>query len=291
MEHIVELQDVSKTFGGFQITDLSFKIKKGFVTGLIGANGAGKSTIIKMILNLLQPDEGEVHLFGMNYTTNEKAIKERIGFVFNQSVLYEDLTLHDMKKLIGSCYKNWDNSLFHRYCERFELPLRKNVGSFSDGMKVKASLAFALSHHADLLIMDEPTANLDPVFRREFIELMREVMLNEEKTIILSTHIMSDLSSLADYIAFIQNGKLVFSKELPEIEDQYAIVRGGVELLDRDTEQYFLSINREDRTFEALTDDFRTVEKLFGTDVIIEKASLEEIMYYSRGGKENASVN
>lgn len=291
MNHVIELERVSKTFGDFNITDLSLQVNKGYVTGFIGGNGAGKSTIIKMILNLLQPDNGKVHVFGMNYPENEKTIKERIGFVFNDSALYAELNLHDMKKLIAPSYKNWDDTLFQRYCDKFELPLKQVIKSFSDGMKMKASLAFALSHHADLLIMDEPTSNLDPVFRREFIEILREVMLDENKSIVLSTHILSDLSSLADYITFIQKGQIIFSKSLPEIEEEYAIVRGGVELLDRDTEQYFLSINREDKRFEALTNDFKKVETLFGSDVIVEKASLEEIMYYSHGGKADASVN
>ncbi|MDY0406499.1 ABC transporter ATP-binding protein [Virgibacillus sp. 179-BFC.A HS] len=291
MEHAIELQNVHKSFGGFGIKDLSLQIKKGFVTGFIGANGAGKSTIIKMILNLLQPDAGEVRVFGMNYKESEKMIKERIGFVFNDDMLYGELTLLEMKKLIAACYRKWDDTLFHHYCDRFELPLRQNMKSFSDGMKMKAALAFALSHHADLLIMDEPTSSLDPIFRRELMELLRGVMLDEEKTIFLSTHIMSDLSSLADYITLIQEGEIVFSKALNEIEEEYAIVRGGAELLDKDTEQYFLSIRRSDNGFEALTADYQTVEKLFGSEAIIERASLEEIMYYSRGGKVDAAFN
>ncbi|WP_055105648.1 ABC transporter ATP-binding protein [Paenibacillus ihumii] len=291
MEHAIELRNVHKSFGSFSITDLSLKVKKGFVTGFIGGNGAGKSTLIKMMMNLLQPDSGEIRVLGMNYKENEKKIKERIGFVFNDATLYKELDLSDMKKLIAPCYRQWDDRLFHQYCDRFELPLRNKIKSFSDGMKMKVSLAFALSHHADLLIMDEPTANLDPIFRREFMQLLHEVMLNEEKTILLSTHIMSDLSSLADYITFMQKGQIVFSKELHEIEEKYAIVRGKVELLDGDTEQYFLSITRTDSGFEALTSDYKAVQALFGNEVIIEKASLEEIMYYSRGGKADASIN
>ncbi|MEW9676976.1 ABC transporter ATP-binding protein [Lentibacillus sp. L22] len=291
MEHAIELRNVHKSFKSFGIKDLSLQVKKGFVTGFIGANGAGKSTVIKMIMNLLHPDSGEIRVLGMNYKQNEKSIKERIGFVFNDDMLYKELTLRDMKKMIAPCYRRWDDPLFYQYCERFELPLRQNMKSFSDGMKVKAALAFALSHQADLLIMDEPAANLDPIFRRELMELLHDVMLNEEKTIFLSTHIMSDLSSLADYITFIDQGELVFSKGLPEIEAEYAIVRGEVELLDQDTEQYFLSIKRTDSGFEALSANFEAVDELFGYEAIIERASLEEIMYYSRGGKADASVN
>lgn len=290
MEHAIELRDVYKSFGSFEIKNLSLQVKKGFVTGFIGANGAGKSTVIKMIMNLLQPDSGHVRILGMDYKENEKTIKEKIGFVFNDDILYEELALSEMKKLIAPCYREWDDTLFHHYCDRFELPLRQKTKSFSDGMKMKASLAFAMSHHAEILIMDEPTSSLDPIFRRELMELLHEIMLDEEKTIFLSTHMMSDLSSLADYITLIQNGKIIFSKDLQEIEAEYAIVRGGMELLDHDTEQYFLSIKRTNSGFEALTADYKAVEKLFGKEAIIEKASLEEIMYYSRGGTMDASL-
>lgn len=291
MEHVIELQNVNKSFDRFQVSDVSLTIKKGFVTGIIGSNGAGKSTIIKMMLNLMQPDSGEVRVFGMDYSSNEKSIKDRIGFIFSENVLYDELTLHDQRKIIAPCYQQWDDTLFHRYCEEFELPLKQKMKSFSKGMKMKATLAIALSHHADLFIMDEPTAGMDPVFRREFLEIMRDIMLDGNKTIVLSTHIMSDLSSIADYITYVQRGKVIFSKETHDIEENYAIVRGGIELLDRDTEQYFLSIKKTRIGFEALTSDAVAVEKLFGTNVVIEKASLEDIMYYSQGGKTVAAVN
>lgn len=291
VEHVIELKNVNKSFDRFNVSDVTLQIKKGFVTGLIGLNGAGKSTLIKIILNLMQPDSGEVRVFGMDYANNEKSIKDRIGFVFSEDVLYDDLTLYDQKKLIAPCYTQWDHSVFRQYCDKFELPLKQKLKSFSKGMKVKATLAIALSHHADLFIMDEPTAGLDPVFRREFLDIMHDIMLDGNKTIVLSTHIMSDLSSIADFITYIQKGRIVFSKEMHEIEENYAIVRGGIELLDRDTEQYFLSIKKTSAGFEALSPDIKTVEKLFGTEAVIEKASLEDIMYYSQGGTKVAAVD
>lgn len=291
MDHVIELKNINKSFDRFDIADMSLQIKKGFVTGIIGANGAGKSTLIKMILNLSKPDSGEVRIFGMDYATNEKNIKDRIGFVFSEDVLYDELTLLDQKKMIAPCYRQWDNSLFQEYCDTFELPLKQKMKSFSKGMKVKATLAMALSHHADLFIMDEPTAGLDPVFRREFLEIMQDIMLDGNKTIVLSTHIMSDLSSIADYITFVEKGRIAFSKDIHEIKENYAVVRGGIELLDRDTEQYFLSLKKTKNGFEGLSSDIKTVEKLFGMDAVIEKASLEDIMFYSQGGKNNASID
>ena len=185
MENVIELKNVSKSFGSFKLNDLSLTIKKGFVTGLIGENGAGKSTLIKIMMNLVLPQSGEVRIFGMDYATKEKEIKEKIGFIYNESLFYEELTLKDMERIAGYSYRNWDTESFHNYCSEFELPMNKQLENFSDGMKMKASLAFALSHDADLLIFDEPTTNLDPVFRREFIEILRDIMVDEEKTILI----------------------------------------------------------------------------------------------------------
>ncbi len=213
MDSIIELSNVNKTFNGFAVKNLSFKVKKGFVTGFIGANGAGKSTTIKLIMNLLKPDSGEVKIFGLDYKKYEKQIKENIGFVYDDHVFYEHLTLVEMKKIIAPLYKRWDDSLFATYVAQFQLPLNKKLKTFSKGMLMKASLAIALSHHAQLIIMDEPTADLDPVFRREFLALLHELVQDGEKTIFFSTHITSDLDRIADYIVFLHEGELQFTDE------------------------------------------------------------------------------
>lgn len=288
MENIIELRNVNKSFKGFQIQNLSMEIKQGFVTGFIGANGAGKSTTIKMIMNLLKPDRGDIHVFGMNYATHEKAIKERIGFVFDDNVFYEGLTLKEIKRIIARAYKRWDEQQFRYYRELFELPLNKKMKTFSKGMKMKASLAIALSHHAELIIMDEPTSGLDPVFRRELLTILHELMLTGEKTLFFSTHITTDLNRIADYISFIQNGQLIFTKEFYTIEEEYAVVKGSLDLLDRETEKEFISIQRANTGFEALTSNIESVKTIFGNTVLIEKPSLEDIMYYSKRGKTHA---
>lgn len=288
MENIIEIKNVSQEFKDFKINNLSFEVKKGFVTGFIGANGAGKSTTIKMIMNLLKPTQGEVKVFGLDYVGNEKAIKERIGFVYDDNVFYEQATLQDMKKIIAPAYKQWDESLFKHYVDQFELPLKKKMKTFSKGMKMKASLAFALSHRAELIIMDEPTSGLDPVFRRELLELLHEEMLTGEKTIFFSSHITTDLDRLADYITFIQSGQLIFSKELYQIEEQYAVIKGALDLLDKDTEKEFVSIRKTDIGFEALTSNRKSAEYIFGEQVVYEKASLEDIMYFSKRGLTHA---
>lgn len=285
MENVIELRNISKAFNGFRLENLSLDVKRGYVTGFIGANGAGKTTTIKMIMNLLKPDHGEVKVFGLNYKQHEKEIKERIGFVYDQNVFYDHVTFKEMKKIISRAYKRWDEKVFRYYVDKFELPLNKRMKTFSKGMKMKASLALALSHHAELIIMDEPTSGLDPVFRRELLEMLHELMVDGNKTIFFSTHITTDLERLADYIAFIQNGKLVFTKEFYKIEEEYALVKGSTDLLDRDTEKEFIALRRTDTGFEALTSNIDEVQRIFGDEVIIEKPTLEDIMYYSKRGE------
>lgn len=284
MENVVEFKGVRKNFKDFSVKSMDLEVKQGFVTGFIGANGAGKSTTIKMMMNLLRPDAGEVRVFGLDYKTHEKAIKERIGFVYDGNVFFEGLNLKDIKRIVGPAYKRWDDAVFHQYLERFELPLNKAIKTFSKGMQMKASLAIALSHHAELIIMDEPTAGLDPVFRRELLMLLQELMVDESRSLFFSTHITTDLDRIADYIAFIQNGELVFNQPIYEVGESYALVKGGMDLLDRDTEKDFVHVHRASTGFEALTDNVQAVKNTFGESVVIERASLEDIMYYMKGG-------
>lgn len=284
MENVIELHNVNKTFNGFQLKDFSISVKKGYVTGFIGGNGAGKSTTIKLIMNLLQQDSGSISIFGMDYKKHEKEIKQRIGFVFDDNIFYENLNLKDMKKIIQPAYKNWDEAAFQRYINQFELPLNKKIKTFSKGMKMKASLAIALAHHAELIIMDEPTSGLDPIFRRELLNILHALMQDGEKTIFFSTHITTDLDRIADYITFIQNGEHMFTKEFYKIEEEYAIVKGALDLLDRETEQEFIAIRKSNIGFEALTACRNRVENLFGDTVILEKPTLEDIMFYSKKG-------
>ncbi|MFC5591410.1 ABC transporter ATP-binding protein [Sporosarcina soli] len=286
MENVIELQHVHKSFDGFQLKDFSMTVKKGFVTGFIGGNGVGKSTTIKLIMNLLQPDSGTVSLFGLNYKDHEKEIKQRIGFVFDENIFYENVTLAEMKRIIKPSYSNWDDNLFDYYVQTFELPLTKKIKTFSKGMMMKASLTVALSHQAELIIMDEPTSGLDPIFRRELLDILHDLMQDGEKTIFFSTHITTDLDRIADYITFIHNGEHIFTKEFYRIEEDYAIVKGGMELLDADTEREFIAIRKSAHGFVALTDRKARVRTIFGDMVLTEKPTLEDIMFYTKKGAE-----
>lgn len=291
MEPIVELENVTKRFKGFSVENLNLQVNKGFINGFIGSNGAGKSTTIKLMMNLLSPDEGRVRVFGLDYATHEKEIKERIGFVYDGNVFYEGMNLKDIQRIVGPAYKRWDQTAFNRFIEQFELPLNKPVKTFSKGMQMKASLALALSHEAELIIMDEPTAGLDPIFRRELLDLLQEIMLDGERTIFFSTHITTDLDRVADYITFIKEGRLIFNETIHHVMENYGLVKGRLELLDRDTEKLFIQVNRTSAGFEGLTANIREMKKQFKDTAVIEPASLEDIMYYSKGRKAYVESN
>ena len=285
MTNVVEFHNVSKSFKNFSLNHVSFSIKKGFVTGFVGANGAGKSTAIKLLMNLLNKDSGEITLFGLEQDKHNEAIKQRIGFVYDENYFYDTLSIREMRKIIAPMYKKWDDHLFNKYLEQFQLPEKQAIKSFSKGMKMKMAIAFALSHDPELIIMDEPTSGLDPVFRREILELLHEIMLNEQKTIFFSTHITTDLDRIADYITYIHQGKILFSKEREMLFEEYGIVKGRNDLLDRDTEKEFISVRKSNVGFEALTRNVIKTKEIFGNEVLIEKPTLEDIMYFTSKGE------
>ncbi|GIN90374.1 ABC transporter ATP-binding protein [Siminovitchia terrae] len=283
MENIVEFKGVTKRFKGFSLENINLQIKKGYVTGFIGANGAGKSTTIKLMMNLLQADAGEIKVFGLDYASHEKEIKERIGFVYDSNVFYEGLNIKDIRQIVAPSYKNWSDEQFYDYIKKFELPLNKAVKTFSKGMQMKVSLAMALSHDAEFIMMDEPTAGLDPVFRRELLDILKDIMEGGKRTLFFSTHITSDLNHIANYITFIQKGKILFNDSMDEVQERYALVKGSTDLINRDTEKSFIKVEHSSTGFQALTDDVKRVKELFGDRVVIEEATLEDIMFYVKG--------
>lgn len=285
MKNIVAFKNVTKSFNGFAIKNMNLTIKKGEITGFIGANGAGKSTTIKLIMNLLQPDTGEVTVFGQQYAHHEKAIKERIGFVYDNNIFYKDLHIKDIRRIVAPAYQSWDNELFNQYIKLFELPTNKAVQTFSKGMQMKVSLAMALSHKAEFILMDEPTAGLDPVFRRELLDILQEIVSDGERSIFFSTHITSDLERIADRVAFIQKGELLFTDTKENIMQNYALVKGATSLLHDEVNACLISIRQQGNHFEALTNRTDQLAQLLGHQVQLEKVSLEDIIFYAKGGK------
>lgn len=284
MENVLEINNLKKTYKDFKL-DVSFSMKKGFIMGFIGPNGAGKTTTIKLIMNLLKRDEGTVCLFGLDNIQQEISVKEKIGFVYDDNYYYEDLTPLEIETIIAPFYRTWDSKAFQVHLKAFDLPTIKKLKQFSKGMKAKFSLAVALSHHAELIILDEPTSGLDPVFRRELLDIFAELIQDETRSILFSTHITGDLDRTADYITFIHNGKLVFSMEKDDIFATYGIVKGSTELLDHDSRKQFIGIRNSPYGFEGLTKSVDDTRKLFNERAHVEKASLDDIMLFTVKGE------
>ena len=282
MNNTLEIKNLSKNYGDFKLDNVSFNLEKGFIMGLIGPNGAGKTTIIKSIMNLIMKDTGEIKVFGKDHQKQEIEIKKRIGFVYDSPNYYDHLTLQKLKNIIAPFYQQWDENIFAQLVDRFELPLHKTLKKFSKGMSMKAAIAIALSHHAEFIIMDEPTSGLDPVVRRELLDFLRGMMEDENKSILFSSHITTDIEQIADYITYILNGKLQFSKTKDQVFEDFAIAKGGNDLLDRDIEKSFIGLRKGEFGFEGLIDDKALITEMFGKEIILEKASLEDIMFYSK---------
>ncbi|SMB85111.1 ABC-2 type transport system ATP-binding protein [Desulfonispora thiosulfatigenes DSM 11270] len=282
---MLKIDDLSKGFKNFKLDNVSFNLEPGYIMGFIGPNGAGKSTTIKLIMNLLKKDSGSIKIFGKDNVKHEKEIKDRIGFVYDSSYFYEDLSIKQMKNIIAPFYSKWSDNTFEMYVKRFELDPKQKIKKLSKGMKMKFSLAIALSHEADLIIMDEPTSGLDPVFRREILDVLYDIIQDENKSIFFSTHITTDLEKIADYITFINKGNIEFSKAKDDILESFSIVKGSPDLLDDDMRKNFIYIRETKVGFEGLTENITKVKSLTHDKVLIEKPSLEDIMVYTAGRK------
>ncbi|PAE20284.1 sodium ABC transporter ATP-binding protein [Bacillus sp. 7504-2] len=281
MNKILEITNLCKNYKDFSIKNVNFSLERGYIMGFIGPNGAGKSTIIKLIMNLIKRDSGNINIFGLDNKKNEIAVKERIGFVYDENHFYEDLTVQEMKNIIRPFYSQWDENLFKRYVKDFGLPSKKQIKHLSKGMKMKFSLAIALSHNAELLLMDEPTSGLDPLIRSELLDVLQSLMQDENKSVFFSTHITSDLDKIADYITLVKNGEVILSKTKEELLEEYCVVKGSKDKLDSNIANRFIGIKENQYGFEALSQNKDEILQYLGDSVIIEKPTLEDIMVFS----------
>lgn len=293
MTKVLDISNLSKSYGEFKLDGISFSLDRGYIMGLMGPNGAGKTTIIRLILSLIRPDDGKVTLFGRDAAGDDGRLKERIGFVFDESPWYGVLTVEQMTRIIAPLYRTWRKERFDAYLDRFGINPRKRIDDLSKGMKMKYSLAAALSHGAELVVMDEPTSGLDPVFRSECLEIFQDLVAREGTTILFSSHIVSDLEKIADYVAFVNEGRLEFSESIETIRDTYCLVRGGRELLDRDTLRFLTAVRVKNSHFTALgrceTDLRREfAEPLRNGSITLGKPSLEDIVVLTVKGERNA---
>ncbi len=285
----LEINKLRKEYSDFILKDISLKLPSGYIMGLIGPNGSGKTTLIKLILNMTQRKSGEIKIFGMDNLIHEIEIKSRIGFVHEEPHYYSYLKVKEIRSLFSRFYVNWNDDLFYSLCGEFNLPLDRRISALSRGTKMKLSLALALSHNADFLLMDEPTTGLDPVFRRELLRKFTEIIQNENKTVLFSTHITSDLERTADYITYIQKGEILFSCTKDHLFETWGLVKGENEILDHESKKLFEGIRKGPYGFKALTSDKEKLRRAFsGKNILIEKPSLDDIMVLLSRGEINA---
>ncbi|HXI03223.1 MAG TPA: ABC transporter ATP-binding protein [Candidatus Saccharimonadales bacterium] len=289
MDQALEIERAGKVYKGFALREISFGLPKGYMMGLIGPNGAGKTTLIKMILNLVRRDEGSVRVFGLECRTHEKEIKARIGFVPDEPRYHDDVTLADIKAATAPFYPGWDEAGFEALAGRFGLPMRKKFKTLSHGTKTKFALALALSHGAELILLDEPTAGLDPVVRRDLLGLLAEILHGGGVSILFSSHITSDLEKMADFITFLREGRVVLSCPKDDLMETWAVVRGGREMLDADARSFFQGIRVRAHGFEALTSRREEARRRFGEKVVIDRASLDDIMFLMGSEERHAA--
>lgn len=274
---IIEIKNLTKEYEDFKLDNISFSLDRGYIMGFIGENGAGKTTTIKLIMNLLKRDEGEIQIFGKDNIDNEREIKERIGFVYDECFYYENLSIKDNEKIISGFYKSWNTKVFENYLRKFNLNKKQKVKELSKGMKMKFAIALALSHNAEFLILDEPASGLDPVMRRDILDVFQEVIQDENVGILISSHIISDLEKISDYITYIQKGKIIFSKATSELMEEYKIIKGDKALLSKLDEKVIYGLRETPYGFEGIIKDIH-IEKSIRQKIVSEKPSLEEIM-------------
>jgi len=288
MDNAIEINGLRKEYKGFRLDNVTFDVPRGYIMGLIGPNGAGKTTVIKLIMNLIRRKSGEVRVFGLDNIRHEAEIKSRIGFVYDVPRFPEDLRLGVIAAGVAAFYDRWDEGRFKGLLEEFRLSPRQVFKKLSHGMKMKFSLAVALAHDADLIIMDEPTAGLDPLFRFELLTKLRSLIQDERKTVLFSSHITSDLERVADFVTFIHKGRIVFSAGKDEILDTWGVVRAAGDGLRPEDVPAARGFRRTEHSLEVLTSDLAAARRSQLSGAIFDSASLEDIMFFISKGNAHA---
>lgn len=279
MNNILEVRGLNKKYNSFSLNDVTFSVPSGYIMGFVGPNGAGKTTTIKLILNIINSDMGSVKLFGHE----EAGIQNgQVGVVMDAPFYADEWTVAGVEAAISPFYKDWDTHAFSGYLKQFGLERKKKVKELSRGMKVKLQIAAALSHNAKLLILDEPTSGLDPVARDEICDLLRGFVSDENKSVLFSTHVTTDLEKTADYITFILNGNIVFTGTKDELLEKYARVTGGLNDLNIEQKELIIGYRGHGTGFEGMIET-GNIRKLPG-NVLSEEISLDEIIIFMNKG-------
>ena len=278
MKNAIEINNLVKKYDkGFTLGEINLKIPSGCVIGLIGENGAGKTTLLKSILNIIKYDNGSIKIFDKDNKVDESVIKEEIGVVLDDTFFPELLMVKDINSIMKDVYKNWSSNLFEEYLNKFKIEKNKIIKNLSKGMRKKLEIATALSHKPKLLILDEPTSGLDPIVRNDVLDIFLDFIKDEEHTILLSTHITSDLEHIADKIVFINEGKVVLNENRDELIDSYGVLKCDIDKFDTISKDDIIKYKKNRYNYDILIKDREKISKKYN-DYIIDKASLEDIM-------------
>ena len=279
----IEVKNVSKHYAGFSLQDVTLCLPRGTVLGLVGENGAGKSTLIKLIMNATGRDGGSIRVLGVDNESMEfDAVKEDIGVVLDEAYYPESLTAAKLNTVMKYTYKNWDEECYRRYLHLLNLPDNKAFKDFSRGMKMKLAISVALSHKAKLLVLDEATSGLDPMIRDEILDVFHDFIREDDHSILLSSHIVSDLEKVCDYIAFLHNGKLQFCEEKDVLLEQYAVIKLSHEDFEAMDEEAIISVKKTEYGVEALVK-----KSAIPTGFSVEHTTLENIILFCAKGEKN----
>lgn len=276
MKNAIEVHQLTKKYNTFLLNGINFSVPNGYVCGFIGQNGAGKTTTLKLMLSMILKDEGEVKLLGKS--SEDMAVKEELGVLFDQPYFQEDWTPIDIEKALQPFYRQWSSDAYHKYLKKFSLDPKQKYKTMSRGMKMKLGMAVTLSHDAKLLLLDEPTGGLDPVMRDELLDTLRDYMTLENRSIFFSTHITSDLEKIADYIVYIHKGEIFFSGLKDELIEKYCIIKGGSGDLPKEKRNTVIGLREHTGGFEGMIE----LSEVGGmpTNIIIEPVTLDDIMIY-----------
>ena len=280
---MIKMQNVRKKYGDFEF-DMSMEIPEGRITGLVGKNGAGKSTAIKLMLGLTKPDSGNISVLGSEGKELSPAVKQKIGVSLAESGFSSQLSIEDMKQILSKMYREFDRQLFEKQCEKMKLPKKKKMKDFSTGMKAKLKVLTALTHNADLLILDEPTAGLDIEARNEILDLLREyVTHNEKSSILITSHIATDLESLCDDIYLIHDGKMIIHEDTDVILEQYGVLKVSEEQYEKLDQKAILKSRRESYGYACFTGDRKFYQENY-PGIVVEKGGIDELILMMTGG-------
>lgn len=292
MNSTLTLKNVNKKYekSNFAIKDISFSVPEGSIVGFIGENGAGKSTTMNCILNVIRRDSGNIEIFGREMTDDDIDIRENIGVVYDSNNFPEHLTAKQLADILGRIYSKWDNSRFEQYLKLFGLSESQKIKTYSRGMSMKLAIAVALSHDSKLLILDEATSGLDPIMRDEILDVLLEFVKEENHSILLSSHITSDLEKIADYIVFIHNGEIILNKTKDELIYEYGVIRCSESDYHNILPEDILSSMKKDYQIDVLIKNRKLMEKKY-KNLIIDSISLDEIMLLLVKGERNARID